>query len=414
MIDIQLIRDNPELIKENNRKRGVVIDVDALLEVDKKRRALQTRRDALRAEQKKMSSVKPDKATIVKAKKIKKILVPIEKKLSRLEHILRDMLIQLPNILQPEVAEGGERDAQEIKKIGSPREFHFATQTHEAIGSRLGSIDIPRGSKVSGNRFWYSKGDAVLLEFALIKFVLDILVEKYGFTPMLPPHLVREDILFGAGFLPASKSEIYSVNPGEDDLFLIGTSEAPLVAYHKDEVVSVEKPLRYCAFTPCYRREAGAYGKDTTGILRGHQFDKIEMVSFTQPDASKKEHEFLLGAEEEIIHALDLPYRIVRLASRDLSLQASMCYDIEVFFPGQNAYREVTSCSNTTDFQARRLNIQCRTKGGVRFVHTLNGTAIAMGRIIAAIFENYQQEDGSVAVPKVIQPLLNKKVFAMV
>ena len=224
---------------------------------------------------------------------------------------------------------------------------------------------------------------------------------------MVVPNLVREDTLYGAGFLPANEFEIYKVNPGEDDLFLIGTAEAPLVGYFKDETIDVKKPKRLCAFSAAYRREAGAYGKDTTGIFRGHQFDKLEMVSFTTQEDSEQEHQFLLAIEEEIISELGLPYQLIRQASGDMSPQAAACYDIEVWLPGQDAYRELTSCSNTTDYQSRRLNIKHKTKNGLELVHTLNGTGVAIGRTLIAILENHQDENGDIHVPKPLQAYMD-------
>lgn len=406
MIDLKALRENPEIYKDTIAKRHYNVDVDAILLVDEQRRAVQTKFDEARNEQKSLSKGKPDEETLAKLKLLKEEVAKFEAQQSELEKKLEDLLITVPNPIHASVPVGGEDDFRIEKTVGEVPTFTFATRNHEEIGKMHDLFDVERGVKISGNRFWFLKGKMVQLEYALLQYVLDILIAK-GFTVMAPPQLVRERVLYGAGFLPAAKNEIYSVNPGEDDLFLIGTSEAPLVAYYMDEVIDVKQPQRFCAFTPCYRREAGAYGKDMTGIIRGHQFDKIEMVSFCDPNTSWEEHDFLRSIEEEIIGGLGLPYRVLTLASGDISQQAAKCYDIEAYMPGQAKYREVTSCSNTTDFQARRLNIKTKTKDGLAYVHTLNGTGIAMGRTMVAILENYQQEDGSITIPEKLQKYLS-------
>lgn len=406
MIDLKALRENPEIYKDTITKRHYNVDVDAILLVDEQRRAVQTKFDEARNEQKSLSKGKPDEETLAKLKVLKEDVSKLEAEQTELEKKLEDLLITVPNPIHASVPVGGEDDFRIEKTVGETPTFSFTTRNHEEIGKMHDLFDVERGVKISGNRFWFLKGKMVQLEYALLQYVLDILIAK-GFTVMAPPQLVRERVLYGAGFLPAAKNEIYSVNPGEDNLFLIGTSEAPLVAYYMDEVIDVTKPQRFCAFTPCYRREAGAYGKDMTGIIRGHQFDKIEMVSFCDANSSWEEHDYLRSIEEEIIGGLGLPYRVLTLASGDISQQAAKCYDIEAFMPGQGKYREVTSCSNTTDFQARRLNIKTKTKDGLAYVHTLNGTGIAMGRTMVAILENYQQEDGSVMIPEKLQKYLN-------
>ncbi|MAG11317.1 MAG: serine--tRNA ligase [Parcubacteria group bacterium] len=409
MIDIQLIRENPDLVKKNNESRSVDVDVDAILKLDGERRELQAKFDTKRGGQKKMSKGKPEGDDLKKLKKLKKEVKDLEKKISSLAAELKSILIQLPNVNLPGVVVGGEEANKVEREVGKKPKLENP-KPHEKLGARLGWFDLERGAKVSGNRFWYLKGQAVMLQMALQDFVMRKLVQK-GFTPMVVPNLVREDTLYGAGFLPAQEFEIYSVNPGEDNLFLIGTAEAPLVAYFKDETIDVKKPKRLCAFSPAYRREAGAYGKDTTGIFRGHQFDKLEMVSFTTQEDSEKEHQFLLTIEEEIISELGLPYQLVSLASGDMSPQAAQCYDIEVWLPGQNKYRELTSCSNTTDYQSRRLNIKHKTKDGLKLVHTLNGTGVAIGRTLIAILENHQDENGDIHVPKPLQAYMGVTVL---
>ncbi|HVL91324.1 MAG TPA: serine--tRNA ligase, partial [Actinomycetota bacterium] len=270
------------------------------------------------------------------------------------------------------------------------------------IGETLDMIDVERGARTSGSRFAYIKGQLALLEFALVRYAMGTLVDK-GFTPVVPPVLVRREAMEGTGFLPTDEAQIYKLP--EDDLYLVGTSEVPLAALHQDEYLPVEAlPLRYAGFSTCFRREAGTYGKDTRGIFRVHQFDKVEMFSFTTPEQSWEEHEFLLSVEEGILKELQIPYRVMNIAAGDLGQPAAKKYDVEAWMPGQAAYREVTSCSNCTDYQARRLNCRIKTESGPQFVHTLNGTAIAVGRMLIAIMENNQREDGSVHVPHVLVP----------
>jgi len=295
-----------------------------------------------------------------------------------------------------------EEDAIEIKRVGEPRDFDFVFSDHDELGRSLDVIDTDRAAKVSGSRFGYLKGKAVLPELALVRFAMDRLVEA-GFTPMAPPVLVREPALFGTGFFPGDREQVYEVS--NDDLFLVGTSEVPLAAYHMDEIIESEDlPIRYAGFSTCFRREAGTYGKDTAGIFRVHQFDKVEMFTFVDPGASAAEHERLLGIEESLVQALEVPYRVVNVAAGDLGSSAAKKFDIEAWYPSQGTYREVTSCSNTTDFQARRLKIRVRKESGNEILHTLNGTAVAVGRTILAILENHQQADGSVLIPEALRP----------
>lgn len=413
MIDLKLLREHPELFKETIEKRHYLVDVDAILALDTDRRTRQQSFDELRAEQKALSKEKPDAALLERLKAIKVTLGTLEEEEKEVALRLEELLKTVPNPIHESVPVGGE-DAFRIEKtVGESPKFDFATLGHEELGKRLDVIDTERGAKISGSRFWFLKGKLVQLEYALLQYALSILVKKHGFTLMAPPQLVRERVLYGAGFLPAAKNEIYKVNEGDgDDLYLIGTSEAPLVSYYMDEVIDVSKPVRMCAFTPCYRREAGAYGKDVTGIIRGHQFDKIEMVSLTDPDVSWAEHDFLRSIEEEIVAGLGLPYRVLTLASGDISMQAAKCYDIEAYMPGQGKYREITSCSNTTDFQSRRLNIRTKKGDSLVFVHALNGTAIAMGRMMVAIMENYQQADGTIKIPEVLHQYLDFTVIS--
>jgi len=323
--------------------------------------------------------------------------------------------VKMPNPAHASAPVGHtDEDNIEIERIGEPVAPDFEVLDHLAIGEALDIIDAERGAKVSGSRFAYLKGAAVLYEFALVRWGLDVL-SGHGFTPVAPPILVREDALFGTGFLPGARDQVYAVGVADgeggfesDGLYLAGTAEIPLAGLHMDEILEeADLPRRYVGFSTCFRREAGTYGKDTRGIFRVHQFDKLEMFAYVTPDQSWDEHEYLLEREREIVDALEIPYRIVNVCTGDLGDPAAKKYDIEAWFPGQNAYREITSCSNTTDFQARRLRIRYRDEqGDNRLVHTLNGTAIAVGRTLIALLENHQQADGSVLIPAALQPYL--------
>jgi seryl-tRNA synthetase len=303
----------------------------------------------------------------------------------------------------PTAADGlHEEDAVEIKRVGAPPVFDFDAKDHVELGSALGVLDVERAAKVSGSRFGFVMGDLAIMEFALVRYAMDLLM-PHGFKPIIPPVLVRDHALYGTGFFPGDAEQVYSIP--EDGLYLVGTSEVPIAAFHADEIFDAEQlPVRYAGYSTCFRREAGTYGKDTRGIFRVHQFDKIEMFSFVPADASQDEHDFLLAREEELIGGLDLSYRVVNVPAGDLGSSAAKKYDIEAWFPSQERYREVTSTSNTTDFQSRRLKIRYRSDAGNKFVHTLNGTAIAVGRILIALMENHQLPDGTVAVPPALVP----------
>ncbi len=308
-------------------------------------------------------------------------------------------MLEIPNLVAPNAADGlTEGDSLEIKRIGNPRPDGL---DHGSLGELLDIIDTARGAKVSGSRFAYIKGKGALLEFSLVRWAMDHLVEA-GFTPMLPPVLVREEALEGTGFFPEARDQVYEIP--KDELFLVGTSEVPLAAYHGDEILDADAlPLRYAGFSTCFRREAGTYGKDTAGIFRVHQFDKVEMFVFTTPEESVEEHERILAIEEELIGELEIPYRVVNIAAGDLGAPAAKKYDIEAWFPSEQAYRELTSCSNTTDYQARRLKVRMKTETGNQVLHTLNGTACAVGRTIIALLENHQRPDGSVEIPEALR-----------
>ena len=324
------------------------------------------------------------------------------------------MLSQLPNITHESVPEGRDESGnQEVKTWGNKPKFDFKAKDHAELGAALDLIDTERGAKVSGARFWYLKNDLVMLEFSLIQYAANFMRGK-GFTPMLPPMLVREAAMFGTGFFPADKNEVYKVNADEDDLYLIGTAEVPLASYHAGEVIDVSEPKKYFGFSSCFRREAGTYGKDMSGIIRGHQFDKVEMFVFCREEDSWDMHEEMLAISEKFWQSLKIPYHVLNMCSGDIGAPNAKKYDIEGWFPGQNAYRELASCSNDTDFQSRRLSIKYKDGNESKFVHTLNNTVCAMGRTMIAIMENYQQKDGSIEIPKVLRDYMGgqKKIGA--
>lgn len=416
MIDISVLRDHPEQLRHSLERRGFEVDVDRLIELDERVRETRHAAEQLRARQKeegrRIAQLEGDE----KQKAIDEVsgLADRYKELSveadRLQSEFDALWVTVPNLVDDTAADGfTEDDADELKRVSEPPSFDFEPLDHEELGTRLDLIDIERAAKVSGSRFGYLKGPAVLLEFGLVRFAFDRLIAA-GFTPVVPPVLVRDQALFGTGFFPGDREQVYEIPA--DDLFLVGTSEVSLAAYHTDEILDPDDlPIRYAGFSTCFRREAGTYGKDTSGIFRVHQFDKVEMFAFTHPDASRDEHERLLGIEEALVQDLELPYRVVNVAAGDLGSSAAKKYDIEVWLPSQGTYREITSCSNTTDFQARRLRIRFRAGEGTEMVHTLNGTAVAVGRVIIALLENHQQANGSVQIPKALQPYAGFEVI---
>jgi seryl-tRNA synthetase len=405
MIDPRLLRDDPDLIRESLRRRGLDLDLDALVALDQTVRIRRQEAEALRATQREagreIAGLSGDDkqraidAVADLAERVKSASAEVDELAAELERSLLDV----PNLVAVDAAEGyTDADTVEVSRVGDA-----ATEgaDHAHLGESLGIIDTERGAKVSGSRFGYLKGKGALLEFSLVRWAMDNLVEA-GFTPMVPPVLVREHALEGTGFFPEAREQVYEIP--KDELFLVGTAEVPLAAYHGDEIFeSDELPTRYAGFSTCFRREAGTYGKDTAGIFRVHQFDKVEMFVFVDPDSSGDEHDRLLEVEEGLVRQLELPYRVVNVAAGDLGASAVKKYDIEAWFPGEQNYREITSCSNTTDYQARRLKIRMRSEGGNQIVHTLNGTACAVGRTILAILENHQQPDGSVVIPEALR-----------
>lgn len=399
MLNIQLIRSDPDQIKKGVADKGYDAKiVDELLKVDEDRRALLQEVEALRQEQKQQSkSGPPSEEEKTKLKGLSSKISELETKLAPIEAKFNDLALRIPNLPAEGVKVGKDESENEVvRQVGDIKLKEG--KDHVELGQALDIIDVERGAKVSGSRFYYIKNQAVILEFALIRWALDQLT-KEGFTPLITPELVRGETLQGTGYLPVGEEEVYKT---QDDLYLIGTSEQTAAGYHKDETLE-KLPQRYAAFSSCFRREAGSYGKDVKGILRAHQFDKVEMFSFTEPSKSKQEHEYFLSLEEKFMQALEIPYQVVRMCTGDLGFQAADKYDIESWMPGQEKFRETHSTSNTTDFQSRRLNIKYRIpEGKTDYVHTINGTAIAIGRTLIAIIENYQQPDGSVKIPDVL------------
>ncbi len=400
MIDPQLLKTNIEAIEENIRKRDLNIDLDKLKLLDESRRSLKFESEKLRAEQKKLgkeiaSASEKEKAILLEqAEKISNNVKSLSEETHQKDEEFFDAWIKIPNIVNSSSPVGKtDEDNKEIKKVGEPNNIENP-MTHLEIGENLGLIDVERASKISGSRFSYLFGDLVKIQFNLVSYTLNKLSKK-GFNPTIPPVLVRENALFGTGFFPDDSDQVYEVQ--NDDLYLVGTSEVSLAALHTDEIIDIQNlPLRYAGYSTCFRREAGTYGKDTSGIFRVHQFDKVEMFSFCDPEKSNEEHEYILAIEEEILQDLEIPYRVVDVCTGDLGASAAKKYDIEAWIPSQQKYREVTSCSNTTDFQARRLNMRTKIDDGNIILHTLNGTALAVGRILIALLENNQQPDGSV------------------
>ena len=400
MIDLRAARSDPETFRTALARKGAADVFDQLLEADAAWREVNTRRDEVRARQKAIG--KPSSPEeIEEAKTLKTELQELDARLSESDAQRQELLDRVPNPPDPTAPDGFDEDAaEEIRRVGEPREFGFEPVDHLELGQQKGWLDMERGARTSGARFAYRLGEGALLELALYRFALDRLVRR-GFVPVLPPVLVREPAMYGTGFLPTDDVNIYYVE--RDELYLTGTSEVSLAALHMEEKLPEDDlPLRYAGYSTCFRREAGAAGKDTRGMFRVHQFDKVEMFSFTRPEDSAEEHELLLSIEEEIVAELGFPYRVVNVAAGDLGASASKKYDIEAWMPAQGRYREITSTSNTTDFQARRLEVRFRRGESLDVVHTLNGTAIT-ARSLIAIMENFQDEDGTIAVPSVLE-----------
>ncbi len=420
MIDIKFLRDNPDVVRASQKGRGEDVTlVGQVIEIDEKRRVAINEFELLRAEQntlsKSVGAAKGDEKTklLESAKDLATRVKNADVKRAELEAQTQNIALQLSNVLDPKAPIGKEEDFVVLEHVGTPREFqNFEPKDHVELGKLLGAIDTERGAKVSGSRSYYLTGVGALLEFALVNYAISSAV-KAGFTPVIPPVLVNPPAMEGTGFLGQAAENVYHLE--KDGMYLVGTSEVPLAAYHMDEVLPADKlPLRYAGYSTCFRREAGTYGKDTRGIIRVHQFDKVEMFSFCHPDQAIEEHQRLLQWEKDFLNAMEIPYRVIDVASGDLGSSANRKFDIEAWIPTQKAYREVTSTSNCTEFQARRLNIRFKDADGIKAVATLNGTLVAIPRMIVAILENHQNSDGSVNVPKALQPFLGTQRFELV
>ena len=409
MIDLRLLRDDPDTVRASQRARGESEEVvDQLLRADEARRAAVQRFEALRAEQKQFGKQMPkaageEKAALLaRTKELAAEVKAAESAVTEAEAALRQAHLAVPNVVEDGAPPGGEDDYVVLREVGDRPDLPHP-KDHLELGERLRAIDVERGAKVSGSRFYYLTGVGALLQLGLLQLAVQQAIE-YGFTPVIPPVLVKPDSMEGTGFLGAHASEVYRLEA--DDLFLVGTSEVPLAAYHAGEILDLDEPLRYAGWSSCFRREAGSYGKDVRGILRVHQFDKVEMFSFCRPEQAHAEHLRLLAWEEEMLAKVEIPYRVIDVAAGDLGSSAARKYDCEAWVPSQGRYREVTSTSNCTTFQARRLNIRYRDEAGrPQIAATLNGT-LATTRWLIPILENHQQPDGSVRVPKALQPYL--------
>ncbi|MFD3914552.1 serine--tRNA ligase [Streptomyces sp. NPDC058603] len=414
MIDLRLLREDPDRVRASQRARGEdVALVDALLSADERRRSSGLRFDELRSEQKSLGKLIPkaspeEKAELLrKAEQLKADVKAADAEQHEADEDAKRLLLQIGNIIHPDVPVGGEEDFVVLETHGTIRDFAaegFEPKDHLELGEALGAIDVERGAKVSGSRFYYLTGVGALLELALVNAAIAQATEA-GFIPMLTPALVRPRAMEGTGFLGQAAENVYHLE--KDDYYLVGTSEVPLAAYHMDEIIEADKlPLRYAGFSPCFRREAGTYGKDTRGIFRVHQFDKVEMFSYVDPAEAQSEHQRLLDWEKQWLTGLGLPFQVIDVATGDLGSSASRKFDCEAWIPTQGKYRELTSASNCDGFQARRLSVRMRDGKQVKPLATLNGTLCAVPRTIVALLENHQQPDGSVWVPEVLRPYL--------
>jgi seryl-tRNA synthetase len=416
MIDIKLFRENPNFFRDAARAKNVEIDVERIFELDRRVRTLKAETEGIAAQKneasKRIAKAGADerKVMIEDMRMIDRKAETLNAELSPLDAELEDLLYRIPNPSLADVKIGkSEEENEVVKEVGEKTVFTFEPKDHLELGESLGIIDVERAAKAAGSRFNYYVGDGAMLAFALIHHAMNTAM-KHGFTPMLVPMLVSAKVMRAMGYLEhGGHDEIYYLP--KDNLYLVGTAEQPLGAFHMDEMLSEkELPLRYVGYSSCFRREAGSYGKDTKGLIRMHQFEKIEMFSWTTPENSDAEHEKLLAIEEELVHSLGIPYRVIKQCTGDLGLPAARKYDIESWLPTQETYRETHSTSTCTDFQSRRLNTRYKNgEGETRLVHTLNGTAFAVGRMTAVILENYQNEDGSVTIPEVLRPYMGGK-----
>ncbi|HYK08679.1 MAG TPA: serine--tRNA ligase [Candidatus Eisenbacteria bacterium] len=414
MIDIKLLRENPEYFEKSAKAKNVDVNIPHILEIDAEFRKLSQEVQVLREERNMLVGAingKPTEDQIQKGKEIKERLEKEEHALTAVGEELRREVKKIPNPIKSDVKVGKDESENEVlKTVGEPRKFDFTPKDHLVLGEALDMIDVVSAADISGARFSYLKNDGVLLEFALKQLAFDVLLQE-GFTPILPPVLIRKEIMEDLGYTAMGEDEnIYELT--KDDMYLVGTSEQSIVPLFKNKTLQKsELPKRYVGFSTCFRREAGTYGKDAKGIFRVHQFDKVEMVSFVEEGKDDEEHEYLLSLEEKFFQLLEIPYQVVRICSGDLGFNAARKYDIESWIPSQNTYREVTSTSTVTDFQSRALNMKYIDGEEKKYLHVLNGTAYSMNRPIIAILENYQQEDGSIKIPQVLQKYMGKDVI---
>ena len=416
MLDLKYTREHLEEVKEKIGRRGQVVDWERFTQLDAERRQILQESESLRAQRNQVSDVIAEKKKkkldageeIGRMKEVSNRIKELETGLVEKEEALQGLMLMIPNIPHASVAVGqGEKDNPEIRKWGKPPEFSFSPDPHWDVGEALDILDFDRGAKITGARFTLYKGAGARLERALLNFMLDLHTSEHGYQEVLPPFLVNRRAMIGTGQLPKFEEDLFKLS--DPDYFLIPTAEVPVTNIHQDEILPEEDlPLYYTAYTPCFRKEAGSYGKDTRGLIRQHQFNKVELVKFTTPETSYDELEKLTRNAEEVLKRLGIPYRVVMLCTGDLGFSAAKTYDLEAWLPGQGVYKEISSCSNFEDFQARRANIRYRPRGkkGTEFVHTLNGSGLAIGRTLVAILENFQQEDGSVLIPEVLRPYM--------
>ena len=419
MIDIKVLRESPDLVRASQSARGEDVTlVDRVIAADEIRRGAIVEFEALKAEQNALSKsvgfAKGDEkaALLEKAKALSDAVKAAEDKKNTTEAEYKNIAMSLSNIVDKAAPVGGEADFKVLEEVGRPREFNFTPKDHVELGKILGAIDVERAAKVSGARFYYLTGVGALLELALVNYAITS-ASKAGFIPVIPPVLVKPAAMEGTGFLGQAAENVFHLK--DEDFYLVGTSEVALAALHMDEILDAKSlPIRYAGYSPCFRKEAGSYGKDTRGIIRVHQFDKVEMFSYCALQDADAEHQKLLNWEKDFLNAMEIPYRVIDVATGDLGSSANRKFDCEAWIPTQNAYREVTSTSNCSDFQARRLNIRIKTESATTPVATLNGTLVAIPRMIVAILENHQQSDGSVILPKALQGLLGMEQFTPV
>jgi seryl-tRNA synthetase len=416
MIDIKLLRENPDVVQKALEQRGSDADLAEILALDARRRELVFQADELKGERNTVSQqiaalkkTGKDAATLIEdMRAVADKIADLDPQIKAVDEKMRALLLAIPNIPHPSVPFGKSEDDNRLERTwGQPPSFDFEPLSHADIGERLGILDFQRAAKIAGARFSLGFGAGALIERALINFMLDLHTQKHGYTEVFPPFLVNSDSMVGTGQFPKFAGDYFVCEP--DGYSLVPTAEVPVTNIFRDEILEESSlPILFCAYTACFRREAGSYGKDTRGIIRLHQFNKVELVKFSLPESSYDEHEKLTANAEQVLQLLEIPYRVVTLCTADVGDAAAKCYDIEAWIPSQNKYREISSCSNFEDYQARRANIRCRPKGGKpRFVHTLNGSGLAIGRTVVAILENFQQEDGSVIIPQNLRPYMH-------